>query len=526
MYQLPLEMTLTVGTGCATLFLGFTAWWRNRWATGNLLFALMVFSLSIWTTADWFIVSIPSTQPVEILLWKMMFYATVFFGPALIFHSVSYLAHLPLRRLNLLVYLLSLLSFGCAVVALALHFAGIADFSYLLALKAAAAVGLVMYALAVPYVAFHLYPMMLSEKLSELDRRRAGYGIMILLLFVMAGILQLIIGPIPVGYLMPGVAAAFLVCSLMSFVRASFLDVELGGLEAFFILLAAYAVVMILRAEDTNEIFVTLSGSLIVGLFGVLAIRTVHGERTKRHYLEDANRQLHMLEEAKSDFVDMVAHQLRSPLGAIRGAASMLAAGDFGSMPEKAAKASGQIQDTATRLLSLSDTFLNSSRLEVGAYQSVRVPTDLRQEVGGVLHEMASAAEAKGLKLESDVCGECPQRAGLDREVLENVLFNLVDNAVKYTSQGSVAIKCKKDDDFIYLEVKDTGPGMTTEECRDLFKKFHRGKVGRMHQSDGTGLGLYVAKRLAEAAGGEISVYCAEMGKGTVFTLKMPYDRI
>jgi len=526
MHLLPFEMTLTVGAGCATLFLGFTAWWRNRWATGNVLYALIAFSLALWTMADWFFRLQSTALPFQIFFWRLTFYAAVSFGPALSIHAASHLARLPLKRENFLAYLAASLTFGLIALGLILRDVGSDAYPFLVLLKGAAGLGLVMYGAATLYVAFHLYPITLSTTLSHMERRRATYGIVILTLFIIAGALQLIIGPVPVGYLMPFIVLLFLVLSLMSFVRASFLEVELGALEAFFILLIAFGSVLLLRSQDTNEAFVTVLGSLVVGLFALLAIRTVRGERSKRRYLEDANQQLKMLEEAKSDFVDMVAHQLRGPLGTIRAASSMLASGDFGSLSEKAAKASSQIQDTATRLVSLSDTFLNSSRLEVGAYQSVRVPTDVRREIKGIMQEMASAAEAKGLELKCEVCAECPQRVSLDREVLENVLFNLVDNAVKYTAKGSVIIRCKKDDEFVYLEVADTGPGLTPEECRDLFKKFHRGKLGRMHQSDGTGLGLYVVKRLAEAVGGDVDVFCPGPGLGTTFKVKMPYEEV
>lgn len=523
---LPLELTLTVGAGSATIFLGIAAWWRNKWALGNFLYALIAFCLAIWTLADW-LISLESTAlPFQMFFWKLTFYAAVCFGPALVVHAVTHLANLPFHRVNNLAYLAGLLSFASMALGTILRDMPQPFIPNTVCLQAASAVGIILYVAAILYTAFHLYPLTVSHTISTMERRRATYGIVLLNIFSVAGILQLTIGPLPVSLLMPIITISFLTLSLMSFVRSSFLEVELGPLEAFFILLAAYAVVILLRSANLGEAVVAALGSVIVALFAFLAIHTVKGERSKRKFLEEANRQLRMLEEAKSDFVDMVAHQLRGPLASIRAASSMIAAGDFGEVSEKAARTAGQIQDTATRLVSLSDTFLNASRLEMGVYQSQRVATNVKSEIEHIVNEMWTAAETKRITLTTEIQESCPLDVSLDRDVLENVLFNLVDNAVKYTSRGSVTVGCKAEGNIMVMSVSDTGPGMTQEECHGLFKKFHRGRVGHMYQISGSGLGLYVVKKLVEAAGGSISVSCEGIDKGTTFTAHLPFEDV
>jgi len=526
MHLLPLELTLTVGAGYAVLFLGFLAWWRNKWATGNVLFVLMAFSLSFWTMADWFMQMRATALPLQVMVWKTIFYTTVCFGPALAIHAAAYLARSAARLAGYLAYLAGLLALACLTMGQVATYFGWEGVPKDICLQGAAAMGLILYAAAVLYSGFNLYPVTVSSTASYLERRRATYGIVLLAIFLISGSLQLFISPMPIGLILPLLSLGFLVVSLMAFVRVSFMDVELGPLEAFFLLLSAYAVVILLRSRDASEAWVAFIGSLIVALFALMAISTVRGEQTKRRLLEDANRQLRMLEAARSDFVDMVAHQLRGPLGGIRSASSMLSGGDFGPLPEKAAKVSGQIEETASRLLSLSDTFLNASRIEVGMYQTSRVPTDVRKEVTDIFNEMSTLASAKKLALVQDVAADIPKLVKLDKEVFENALFNLVDNAVKYTEEGKVSVGCRLGKGDILVSVSDTGPGLTQEECRDLFRKFHRGKVGRMHQADGTGLGLYIVKKLVEAAGGTIGVQCAGPGLGTTFSFRLPFDRV
>ncbi len=522
MQLVPLELSLTVGAGVAALILGFIAWWRNKWGTGNVLYALMTFSLAMWTLADWF-VSLNAPLPHwQILGWKFYFYFSVCFGPAIVMHASSYLSSRSVRRNVGLFYFSSFLAtilLFSAILARELNFVWLPQQA---CLQGAAILVIILYALATLHVAFQLYPQAISKTETTLDRRRAVYGIVILTIFMIAGVLQVIIGPIPTGLLMPFIAASFLVLSLMAFVRTGFLDVKFGSLEAFFLLLAAYALVIVLRSDELEEVVVAILGSLIVGVFGLVAIRTVKGERTKRLILEDSNRQLRLLEEAKSDFIDMVAHQLRGPLGGVRAASSMLVNGDLGELPDKAKTMVGQMQDTVTRLLSLSETFLNASRLEMGKYQTSQVPTDVRLELGKIVKEMETVAVAKHLKLDLEISDLIPQRLDIDREVMENVLFNLLDNAVKYTDNGGIKVSVTLAGRSLELKVADSGPGLTDDECRDLFKKFHRGKVGRRHQTDGTGLGLYIVKQLIEAAGGSIGVVCDKQRGGSVFTVKLP----
>ena len=230
------------------------------------------------------------------------------------------------------------------------------------------------------------------------------------------------------------------------------------------------------------------------------------------------------LDHARSDFVDMVSHQLRGPLGAIRASASLLAEGGYGELPPDAQKTVQQIESSATRLLSLAETFLHMSRLKVGAYESRRVPTDVRKEIDQVIAEMFLLAESKKLTLSSRIQKNVPEKICVDRESLQNVLFNLVDNAVKYTDAGSIQILCAHEPGLLRIDVQDTGDGMTEADLRSLFQKYHRGKNAHARAVDGTGMGLYVVRRLVEAADGRISVTSKGPGKGSTFTATLPVD--
>jgi len=236
-------------------------------------------------------------------------------------------------------------------------------------------------------------------------------------------------------------------------------------------------------------------------------------------------RKLAYVKEAESDFLDMVAHQLRGPLGGIRASASMLAGGDFGKLPAKAREAIMLIEDSATRLLSLSDSFLNASRLEVGKYESLREPTNIHREIKTIVAEMKSAASSKHLALEIKII-DVPTNAAIDVEALRLVVFNLLDNAIKYTDAGTVELEATATAKKLTIQVADTGVGLSQGEMKQLFKKFHRGKNGHDKSVDGTGLGLFIVKRVVEAAGGDVTVVSDGPGKGSTFRAWLPFSAV
>jgi signal transduction histidine kinase len=204
----------------------------------------------------------------------------------------------------------------------------------------------------------------------------------------------------------------------------------------------------------------------------------------------------------------------------------MLVGGDFGPLSESAKKIVQQMSDTSGRLLSLAETFLNASRLEVGAYESQKVEMDPRVELQKLVDQMNSFAAGKGLMLSLEVSSSVPHLIRMDAEVFRNAVFNLIDNAIKYTSQGGVTVAAEVEHEALLIRVSDTGAGMEPAEAHQLFQKFHRGHDARAHDQDGTGLGLYIVRKLVEAAGGKITGESEGVGKGMTFILSLPFAQV
>jgi two-component system phosphate regulon sensor histidine kinase PhoR len=181
-----------------------------------------------------------------------------------------------------------------------------------------------------------------------------------------------------------------------------------------------------------------------------------------------------------------------------------------------------QAYANTNRLIRLVNTFLNLSRIESDRLTVQKEKHDLIPILKNILDELHSTAYDKGVKLLWETKVDSLM-AEVDADKIYDVLINLIDNAIKYTPKGGV-VKVKLEDlgNKVRFEVKDTGQGLTPDEIKSLFSKFVRGKgASRLHPS-GTGLGLYIAKRIIEMHQGQIGVQSPGIGKGSTFWVEIP----
>jgi two-component system phosphate regulon sensor histidine kinase PhoR len=227
-------------------------------------------------------------------------------------------------------------------------------------------------------------------------------------------------------------------------------------------------------------------------------------------------------ESIRRDFVANASHELRTPVATIRGAAETLLDGALGD-PESARHFVDVIARHADRLAHLTQDLLDLSRIELGHWTMSLERVDLGPLVGGVLDLHQDPAEQKAIALASRVPEGFAVRA--DARALEQVLVNLVDNAVKYTpARGGVTVVASVDGPrrLATISVEDTGPGIERHHLPRLFERFYRVDPGRSREQGGTGLGLAIAKHLVQAQGGEIGVDSG--AGGTRFWVRLPLE--
>ncbi len=223
------------------------------------------------------------------------------------------------------------------------------------------------------------------------------------------------------------------------------------------------------------------------------------------------------LERLRRDLVANASHELRTPVAAIVGAAETLAGG-AAEDPEARTSFVGILLRHAQRLSRLTNDLLDLSRLEAGYKPRVETfpAAAAVQTVLGALHERATA---KNLQLESAVADELILSA--ERPAVEQILTNLVDNAIKYTQRGRVRVTAEARGERVLITVDDTGPGIPAVHLPRLFERFYRVDDARSRELGGTGLGLAIVKHLVLANGGEITVE-SEVGRGSRFVVSLP----
>ncbi len=237
--------------------------------------------------------------------------------------------------------------------------------------------------------------------------------------------------------------------------------------------------------------------------------------------LRIANQKLRELDQAKSEFMSIASHQLRTPLAGIVGYLSMLVDGDYGKMEEGQTTVVKEIYRASQRLVRLVNTFLNVTRIEAGRFTINYAPMNIVEAVSAEVKELQPTADKKGVQLIYTAPTE-PIMADVDNDKIRDVFLNLVDNAIKYTPEGSVSIFIEQEGNDIHFHTKDTGVGIDSKEAEGLFQKFVRGSGIARVQPNGSGLGLYIVKKIVEAHNGKVWVESEGLGKGSSFHVLIP----
>ncbi|NQU56605.1 MAG: PAS domain S-box protein [Rhodospirillales bacterium] len=241
--------------------------------------------------------------------------------------------------------------------------------------------------------------------------------------------------------------------------------------------------------------------------------------------LKEAKEQAEKATEAKSGFVAMVSHEVRTPMNGVLGIARLLLETPLAPKQREYAQ---NIVESGEALMIILNDLLDISKLEAGKLDIEPAPFTPRQMITDTLYVMASNAREKGLKLTCYIAEDMPEVMVGDANRIRQILFNLLGNAIKFTAQGSVNVSASGDRlqgtrSSFKLSVTDTGIGLSEEETNRLFAPYVQANVDTARRYGGTGLGLSICRRLADLMGGEIQIESAK-GKGSTFTLSLVLD--
>lgn len=250
------------------------------------------------------------------------------------------------------------------------------------------------------------------------------------------------------------------------------------------------------------------------------SMEEVVAEQTRE--LQEKNRHLQDLLKMKSEFLSIASHQLRTPLTAIRGLLAMQADGDLDKLPKKDRKdAQLHMLESANRLSNIVNDLLDAMELEGGNLHFKMETVDLIAIVSKIAEELKPNYDRKGIYLRFKPSAK-ELMVEADPRMMREALENVIDNAEKYTNKGGVEIGLTSHTNEVTITVRDTGIGISETDKTRLFGKFSRGEKSTFQHTDGSGLGLFIAKNVISEHHGEISLDSAGEGKGTTVTITLP----
>ena len=236
-----------------------------------------------------------------------------------------------------------------------------------------------------------------------------------------------------------------------------------------------------------------------------------------------AKEKAEVADRLKSAFLATMSHELRTPLNSIIGFTGIILQEIVGPLNDEQKKQLNMVRGSSQHLLSLINDVLDISKIEAGQLQVASENYDLRQTIEKAVESARPLAGKKGLELTSAISSEIETTTG-DRRRVEQILLNLISNAIKFTEKGSVKIECEPEEDYVTIRVIDTGIGIKNEDMETVFQAFQQIDSGMTRKYEGTGLGLSICKKLVELMGGKIWVISV-LGSGSTFAFSLPKQR-
>lgn len=505
----------------------------------NRIFLLMTIFTVIWQTCNYLEGGIFNLHISAILL-RLDFMAAVFVGYFWHLFSVYFPTlkmsgySSPLKYFNLaLALIFSGLSFSDLIIY-GIHFdAGILRFD--------GGPLWFLYAIVIVYFfAFGVFDMLLkSIRLKGITRIQTIY---VLSGFSISAVIALVVnlffsGVTSVDQSRIGIygISVFICLTTFSIIKHQLMNIKVIATEIFGFAIVLLSFIDIFSAGSEVQLVFRISIFAVTLIFALMLIRSVLNDVRKREEIEllnlklskttkdlaEANKALKRLDEAKSEFLSISSHQLRTPLTIIKGHSSMLLDGSFGKMSKTVRGSVEKIFISTERLINLVESLLNISRIEAGRIEFNIAPVDLSNVTESMVNDFQQKAKDRGLKL-LFASGEKVPEVAADAQKIKDVVSNIIDNAIKYTKKGEIIVGLHQEGQSVVFSSQDTGIGMDSDDIKRLFNKFTRGKDSVKVNTDGTGLGLYYARVLIENMGGRIWVESPGKNKGSKFSFSLP----
>lgn len=403
----------------------------------------------------------------------------------------------------------------------------------------------ILYTLGLPYI--FIYLGWAASNLWRSRRRTRDLMVKKQAMFVFLGIALVIFSLVLTNAILPlvfkygkasvfGPAASLVFALFTSYavLKHGLLKVKIIATEIFVIALLLLNFIPLFSQTTIGQFYYQFAILGLSMIFAVLLIKSVRKEEANHQELDslaakltEANTQLEALNEAKSEFISIASHQLRTPASVLKGYLALMLEGAYGEVNATFKEKLEQMYSMNERLIHLINNILNMSRIEKGRLEFLCSYVNVPSIIDEAVSELMIKAKEKGLRLHFAKPEVELAKAYVDGDKLHEIVVNLVENAIKYSIKGSIDVAVKteagRQGDEVVILVKDTGIGMTEVDTKRMFEKFYRASntLG-VPRETGTGLGLYICAKFLDNMGGRIWVESSVSGKGTIFAVALP----
>jgi len=271
----------------------------------------------------------------------------------------------------------------------------------------------------------------------------------------------------------------------------------------------------------TEEFALALQNALRLIQIGDFTANLQTKVQTATRQLRASNRRLRSLDDAKDEFISLASHQLRTPLTSVKGYISMILDGDVGPISDEQRRLLASAYDASNRMVGIIGDFLNVSRLQSGKFMLERQPVNMAQLVADEVEHLKTTAYSHGVTLLYKRPADFPLMQ-LDKNKIEQVVMNLIDNAIFYApNTEQITILLYEYHGRAVFKVVDHGMGVPRSEQKKLFGKFFRAMNARQARPDGTGVGIFLARKVILAHGGSM-IFKSVEGRGSTFGFELP----
>lgn len=526
-FSVNLELGSLVFVILAALALSVFVYWHDRQNLANKIFCFLSLSFAVWAMTNYFSI-FPPFWPLTFWIRAVLFTA----APQAILFAL-FMRAFPkenyAKNKKIIGFFLFLLAIQLVLVLTPLVISGVVMTGG--SMVPIVGPGMLVYAaILILSFGYGIYELLKKVWLTKGEERNGLLVIFysfILMALLLVGFLFLAVVLfqnttfIPYSHLF---ILPFIVGVGYTLTQQKFLNIKLVATEFFVGILIIILLTEALMSETLAAIIFKTLFAFFVSILGVLLIKSVYREINQRVELENINIRLQEVDRQKTEFISIASHQLRTPLSIFKGYIELIKDGGYGKIDQGVVKILNKMDINNEHLIKLVDEFLDITRIEQGRTKYDITSQDIFMIINSAIKELADRAKQNGMTIKRLTPKE-KKLVFCDGEKIHHVIFNFIDNAIKYSVKGTIKVLLQTEDGGVAVRVTDNGLGFDKVDEVNFFQKFYRGANVKLSAIGGTGLGLYVCRKFIEAHHGRVWAHSEGLGKGSEFGFWVPFKQ-